>query len=198
MDQLSKLVHDEAAKSGISKQQADKAVKMLKNGKVDMSQVVPHLKTMIMKNMSDSTSTNLRDKLAAKRQNMTEARSSKQSKAHLHDKAKKQIANRKEREAQEKQFNTEIKDLQKSEYVKSLTELESKIGHVSENFYNGCLLKLQKDTFPDAAQRQKCQMIVDLYQRQQSFTEKIAELDIDNESEISDISDDEMITKSEF
>lgn len=197
MDQLSKLVHTEAAKSGISKQQADKAVRMIRDGKVNMSQVAPHLKNMIMQNMTGSTNPgDLRDKLSAKRQSMSEVRMSKQSRAHLHNKTKQQIVKHREKEEQDKQINLEIKQLKKEEYLRSLSELESKIGKVSDGFYNGCLFKLHQNSFADDTQRVRCQSIVDLYQQQQQFADRIADglefgLDLDLDDNLSDLSEDD-------
>lgn len=192
MDQLDKLVHNEAAKSGISKQQADKAVKMLRDGKVNMSQIAPHLKTMIMKNMTvpgqAASREELLERMSVKRQALREGRSTKQSRDHMHNKTKQQISIRKEKEEQEKRFKTEMTELQQNEHKRTLLELESKIGNISDDFYNKCLLKLQEDKFADAVQRTKCQNIVDLYQQQRQF-ENMIDMD-DIADDVSDVSDE--------
>lgn len=194
-DGLSKLVRAEAAKSGISSQQASKAIKMLRNGKVNISQVAPQLKTMIMKNMADGAPVSGKDdikaRFSAKRRALEEARQSKQIKKHMYEKTKKQIEHRKVQQEADKLEKQAAAEKRKLEHERALNTLESKLSVIPDIMYNSCLEKLQADTFPSDKHKDNCQCVVDLYHRQQGFDATIKNdvLDslLEDDLELSDI-----------
>lgn len=197
-DGLSKLVRAEAAKSGISSQQASKAIKMLRDGKVNMSQVAPQLKTMIMKNMSSGAPAgdkeDVKARFAARRRALEEARQPKSVKKHMYEKTKKQMEQRKVQQEVEKQEKLALAEQRKVEHDKALGELESKLGIIPDTLYNCCLEKLKEDAFPSDKHRDNCQNVVDLYHRQQGFDATIKNDVLDSllvEEDLSDIEADE-------
>jgi len=193
-DNLAKLVKQEAMKSGVSSQQANKALKMLRDGKINMSQIAPQLKTMIMKNVSAgspcTSATDLKERMATRRKALIEARQPKEVKQANYEKTKKQMADRKQKQTEDKLEKQAQEEQRKIQHEKDLIALEAKLGKISVSVYNKCMEKINEDKFSSDAQRENCQNIISLYHKQQGFQSTI---NLDNmlctTDDLSDIED---------
>lgn len=192
-DELSRLVHTEAVKTGVSTKQANKALQQLRSGKINISQVAPQIKTMLMQKLSNNstdTKQDLKSRLAAKRQALSEARQSKFAKQTAYNKTKNMMETRKELEKLDKeQREREAAELKK-EYEQSIDLLEKRIGRISDDLYNTCLQKVNSGQFRDDTHKKNCQQMIDLYHRQQEFTDVIT--DFANDEDISDLEEEEI------
>jgi hypothetical protein len=165
-DKLSKLVHSEAEKSGISAKDARKAFKKLKAGGM-MAQIAPALHGQFM-NM-DPTLTP-RDKLRMKIKNMQGSRNTKVSKAHAYEKTREEATQQQAKEDKKKADAQEAEHQRRQAQDKRLKDLESIVGDVSHEFYNTCLDNLNRNQYTDESLRARDKDIVDLYSMQQKFT----------------------------
>ena len=201
---LEDLVRNKANQSGVSSKEAKKALKMLKKGKINMSQVSSKVTELMMQNMGLATQScntdreSLRAKLAARRRSAQEARLGKVGKDIIHQRTKDRVKERKEREEKEKQDKIAAGRRQKKNKAKRLRKLEKKLGEVSVDFYNVCMQKLKDDNFDCDEKRKHCQNVVDIYCKQQKFTEVIKNdeidqlLEADDLSDLSDLEDDDL------
>lgn len=195
-DELSKLVMSEASKTGISSSQAQKAAKMLRSGKVNMAQIAPQLKSMLMQNLGqgqteEQSKMTARDRLRAKIASKREGRMNKNSKAHAYKKTKERMEERKKKQEEDKKLEAKRKRNRKKAHAKKIRQLEQKIGTVTEEVYNKCLQKISEETYKDDGERNRLNNIVELYQKQKGFTETIKNDNLDklleSESDVSDI-----------
>lgn len=171
--QLDSLVKQQAKKSGISQKETAKALKKLKQGGM-MAQIAPQLQEQFMSMNPNMTA---REKLKQKILSKQQSRLGKSTKAHNYEKQRAEVAERKEREDEEKKNKAEAKKRARRNHRKKLKELEKKLGTISQDLYNECLKKLEKDDLPEH-ERNRCNNIVEIYSNQQEFKEKI---DMDND-----------------
>lgn len=194
-NKIDSLVKQEALKSGVSSKNAARAIKMIKSGKVNMSQIMPHLQRELMKHMGNNNTSDsreqirerIRDRIKEKR----EGRMSKNTKQMIYDRAD-QGENEKTVE------QTEAK--RKVNREKRLQKLEKRLGTVTEEQYNSAMLSLSKNEFERVDQKNRCNNIVEIYHRQQGFKESIKDQTLDDllltnddntDDQLSDLSDDD-------
>lgn len=195
---LANMVSNQAKKSNVSSKEANKALKMIKSGKMDMGQLAPKITEMLMQGMNGAGSScgnkreDLRAKLAARRRAAQEGRMSKSCRKKIYDDTKKRMEERKKREEEEGVAKKKREKNQKKKKAQRLKKLEEKLGTISDEFYNMCMKRLQENEFKDQSEKHRCQNIVDIYSKQQAFNTTIKNDEIDellNEDDLSDISD---------
>ena len=192
MSSLNELVHSEASKMGVSSSNASRALKMLKKGKLDMSKIAPQIKDMFMNNNPMAKSaTSARDRLRAKIASKNSMRMSHAAKKLDYDRSREKMKAKEEQRKKDKQNKVRLERNRRRRHKKKLTMLEKRLGEISIVVYNKCLEKINGDLSDQ--EKQNCNNIIELYQRQQKFTNKIEtnELDdlIENDDELSDLSD---------
>jgi hypothetical protein len=165
-EKLSKLVHSEAEKSGISAKDARKAFKKLKAGGM-MAQIAPTLHSQFMTMNPTLTP---RDKLRMKIKNMQGSRNTKASKVSAYEKTREQATQQQDKDDRKKADEKAAELRKRQDQVARLKDLESIIGDVSHEYYNTCLDNLNKNQYTDDSLRARDKDIVDLYSMQQKFT----------------------------
>ena len=194
---LNDLIQSEAKKMGVSSKNASKALKKLKKGKVDMSSIAPQIKNMFMANNPlaklANGSTSLRDRLRAKISSKREGRQSNQTKKNNHDGVRERMKRKEEERKIVKEKQIKSKRNRKKRHNSKLKQLEKKMGDVKIEVYTSALKKLKADSSEGKA---KCQLIVDLYHKQQIFSTTMEQnndlddlSDLNNLSDLSDLSD---------
>lgn len=190
MSSLNELVQTEAKKMGVSSKNANKALKMLKKGRIDMSKVAPQIKDMFMKNnpMASVSNLTLREKLQAKLKSKRECRMSNSAKKQSYDKTRENMKIKEEKKILEDERQKKLKKNRKKRHNKKLKALERKIGEVKIEIMVKALENIKKSNDSDIITKNQC--IVDLYQKQQKFSKEIVELDDDLDGDdLSDLSD---------
>jgi hypothetical protein len=168
---LSQFISQEAKKKGLSSKDARKALKKLKSGGM-MAQVAPQLHSQFMEMNPNITA---RDKLQMKMQKLREGRVSKHGKAMAYEKTRQDMHERQEREHIEQEEKKEADENRKRNHRKRLKELEKRLGTVSQELYNRCMVQLQNNNYPagDEGPKNRDRNIVELYGQQQEFKEQI-------------------------
>ena len=189
MSSLSELVHSEASKMGVSSSNASRALKMLKKGKLDMSKVAPQIKDMFMNNNPlAKTATSARDRLRAKISSKNSMRMSHVAKKRDYDKSRDKMKAKEELRKKEKLNKVRLERNLRKRHKKKIKALEKRLGNISIVVYNKCLEKINTDLSDQ--EKQKCNNIIELYQRQQKFSSKIEINEFDeDDSDLSDLSD---------
>lgn len=174
--ELSKFINEEAKKKGLSGKEARKALKKLKGGGM-MAQVAPQLHSQFMEMNPNLTP---RDKLRMKMQKLREGRSTKASKVMAYEKTRQEMQERQEREQTEKEEKIKAEANRKRNHRKRLKELEKRLGNVTQELYNRCMLQLQENKYNDEGHRNHDKNIIELYAKQQEFKEEIDMDDLDD------------------
>ena len=189
MSSLSELVHSEASKMGVSSSNASRALKMLKKAKLDMSKVAPQIKDMFMNNNPlAKTATSARDRLRAKISSKNSMRMSHVAKKRDYDKSRDKMKAKEELRKKEKLNKVRLERNLRKRHKKKIKALEKRLGNISIVVYNKCLEKINTDLSDQ--EKQKCNNIIELYQRQQKFSSKIEINEFDeDDSDLSDLSD---------
>lgn len=172
---LSQFINQEAKKKGLSSKDARQALKKLKGGGM-MAQVAPQLHSQFMEMNPNMTP---RDKLRMKVQQKRDGRSSKHSKAMAYERTRKEMEERQERERVELEKKKKVEANKKRNHRKRLKELEKRMGTISQELYNHCMLQLREDKYPDEGSKNRDRNIVELYGQQQEFKEQIDMGDLD-------------------
>lgn len=168
-ENLDQLVKEQALRQGISSKDAKKALKKLKAGGM-MAQIAPQLHSQFMEmnpNMSP------RDKLRAKMNKMRESRGNKTSKTQSYEKTRQEVYDRKEREKQEKDKKIKQEAQRRKNHRKKIKELGKKLGEITQECYNDCMLRLNENSYKDNSQKNRDKNIIELYGIQQKFNETI-------------------------
>jgi len=205
---IEQLVKNKGNAHNVSGKDQAKALKMLKSGKVNMSQLAPKIKEMMMngvgqQNNCSNSKEDLRARLAARRRASQEARMGKTAKQRIYDKTKERIKKKKEEDEQKKQEAIKAAVKAKKNRKKRLRQLEKKLGKISDEFYHACMKKLneQEDQL-NQDQKRHCQNVIDVYLKQQNFSDTIKNDELDkllataesgdeaDEDALSDISDE--------
>jgi len=174
--QLSKFISDEAKKKGISSKDARKALKKLKGGGM-MAQVAPQLHSQFMGMNPNMTP---RDKLRMKMRKLQENRSNKQTKTKTYERTRVEMKEREQRKKEENENKKQQTLINNRNHRKRIKELEKKLGIISQEQYNSCMTQIQLNKYTDNGLRNRDKNIIELYGRQQLFTEQIDMNDLDS------------------
>lgn len=175
-DALSKMVHAEAKKSGISAKDARKAVKKLKS-KGMMAQVAPKLQSQFRE--LDPNRTN-RDKIRDRLRELRSERTNKVAKAQSYERTKQRVYEQREKDKVEKENAKKRAAQRRRNHAKKIRNLEKQIGTVTHEMYNMCMKRLQEDSYEEEGIRNRDRNIVELYGKQQTFSSKVDMEDIDD------------------
>lgn len=174
LDTVDDLVKSQAKKAGVSGKQAKKAMKMLKDGKLKMSQIAPELEGAMSSLSYLDPNATPKDKLRALLRNKQQSRSCKEAKEYAYDKTKEKMQKDKEEEALKKEKERKAARNRRKNHNKKLKELEEKLGTIGEEVYVQCLNRLRENTYTDDSARGYDKNIITLYCHQQQFTEKLS------------------------
>lgn len=166
--QLDQLVKQQAKKSGISQKDAAKALKKLKQGGM-MAQIAPQLQEQFMAMNPNMTA---KERLRQKIQSKQAGRTKKVVKARNYEKQREEVTARKEKEEQEKKEKAEAAKRKARNHRKRIKELEKKLGTITDDLYYECLNKVQAGNLNEG-ELNRCNNIIEIYSRQQEFTDKI-------------------------
>jgi hypothetical protein len=166
---LSKLVQTEAKKSGISSKDAKKAMKKLRSGGM-MAQIAPQLHSQFMEMDPNLTA---RDKYRAKMKKLQNGRITKVAKSAQYEKERLDVIRRKEEAELAVIQKKKEEEQHKRNHAKKLKQLEKKLGVVTHELYNTCMRRLQNNDYTDQDLCKRDRNIMELYSKQQSFTDEI-------------------------
>ena len=176
MDNLDALVQAQAKQAGLSSKQAKQALKKLREGGL-MAQIAPQLQQQF----SDMNPTMTpRDRLRAKLNNAKLSRSTKEVKTGAYEKQKEDVHKREETAAEEKEKAKEAAKRRKKAHQLKLKQLEEKIGQVPPEMYRECLERQSAKNYKDESDRNRDRNIIDLYSKQQEFSDQINMDDLDD------------------
>ena len=189
LGELKDLIRTEAPKLGFSSKSAENAINMLNKGKINMSQIAPNVKSMLMNQLTDQcgnmcdNKTKLKNKINSQR----EMRQNKAMKNVSYQRTKQKMEDDKKKEELKKVQVAKRDRNRKNRKRKKLSELEKRLGTVSEEQYRECL---RKTSFINDDDKNRTQNIIDLYHKQNRFSDKIEnDIELDNFSDLSDLSD---------
>ena len=175
-EDLEQLVKSEALRKGISSKDAKKALKKLKAGGM-MAQIAPQLHSQFM-DMNPNMSP--RDKLRAKMNKMRESRGNKTSKTQSYEKTRQEVHDRKQKEQEAKELKIKQEAQRRKNHRKKIKELGKKLGEISQEHYNECMLRINQNSYKDNSEKNRDKNIVELYGIQQSFNETINMEELDD------------------
>lgn len=167
-DDIANVVQAEAKKAGLSAKDARKAVKRIKSGKV-MSQIAPQLQQTFM-GMAPQTP---KEKLRAKLREHASRRQSAASKERDYQQMKERVYKEREEETKRKEQAKKTAANRKKNHKKKLREMEAKLGTISHDLYNVCLERQKANEYKDEGSKNRDRNIIELYCKQQEFTEKL-------------------------
>lgn len=178
---LDSLVKDEAKKSGISQKNAEKALKLLKSGKISMSDIAPQLKDMMLKNSVNDIA-DPKQRLHNKIKGLSRGRQSEFAKKADYDKKAEEI--KKENAKTSKPSDvTDItvsvsKKNKRKRDMKKFHKLNEIYGKISEEEY----ISLQTLNKEEISEKDKkiIDEKIELYERQNKFTSNIILNDLDD------------------
>ncbi len=179
---LDELVKKEARNSGISQKNADKAIKMLKSGKISINDIAPQLKETLMKQNNEQI-TDPYIKLRNKLQGFQRSRRSEYAKKAEYDKKAQEIKAEQEAKKQEADKHEVSNKNKKKRQKKKMQKLSEHYGQITEEEY----LDLQKqntNTSLDDATRNIITQKIQLYQYQNKFSTEISVGDFDEFDEL--------------
>lgn len=174
-DALTKLVQSEAKSRGISSKDAKKAIKKIRGGGI-MAQVAPHLHSQFMEMNPNLTP---RDKLRMKMKKMKDSRGSKHAKAISYEKERQEVHEKQQKEQEEKERTKKAEIQRKKNHTRKIKQLGKQLGTVTQELYNACMLRINKNEYQDPGMKHRDQNIVELYGQQQQFVEEINMDDLD-------------------
>jgi hypothetical protein len=161
-------------KAGLSKTDSAKAMKLLKSGKINMGQIAAKLNQSTPSTIADPHE-RLKAVLKAKKND----RQSKESKDANYEKMREQVE--KDKLAKVEAAENKVKQLaaRKRNRVKKLKELEVKYGTISDEKYQDAMNRIANPDGMTDEEINHQKNIVELYARQNKFTETVdfAELD---------------------
>ena len=167
--QLDALVQAQAKQAGLTSKQALKALKKLREGGL-MSQLAPQLQQTIE---SSNPTLSPRDKLRAKLNNAKQSRSTKETKMVNYEKQKEDVYKREKEEKDRKEKEKEAARRRRKAHAQKLRELEEKMGPVSDDVYLTALTRQRENVYGHESERNRDRNIVELYSKQQLFSDKI-------------------------
>lgn len=180
LDSVDDLVKSQAKKSGATGKQAKKALKMLKDGKIKMSQIAPNIEGALSSLSTLDPNATPRDRLRAVLRNKQQSRASKDAKEHSYEKTKERMQKEKEEAAQKKEQEKKAERTRRKNHNRKLKELEARFGQIGEELYSQCLGRIRENAYTNDSARCCDRNIVDLYSQQQQFSEKLSMEDIDD------------------
>ena len=121
------------------------------------------------------------DKLRAKLNNARMGRSTKEVKTTAYEKQREEVHQREEKEAVAKEEAKEAAKRRKRAHQQKIKELEKKLGTISSDMYMGCLARQKENVYRDEGDRNRDRNIIELYSKQQAFTEEINMSDLELE-----------------
>lgn len=173
---LDALVQAQAKQAGLSGKQAKQALKKLREGGL-MAQIAPQLQQQF----SDMNPTlSPRDRLKAKLNNAKLSRSTKEVKTAVYEKQKEEVHKREEKATEDKDKSKEAAKRRKRAHQIKLKQLEEKLGQVTPEMYRECLMRQSAKCYKDESERNRDRNIIDLYSKQQEFSDKIDMNDLDD------------------
>jgi len=173
-DDLSKLVYGEAKKSGVSTAEATKALNMIKKGKISMADISSKLQSSFqdLGGAPKDPKTRLRELLKSKKSD----RLSKNSKECAYEKMRENVLAKKEKAQEEKILAKKRLVTEQLNHTKRLNEIEEKMGIISEDLYNELMKRYYSK---DNSQSESDKNIIDLYCRQNKFSDNVEFDEID-------------------
>jgi hypothetical protein len=172
---LESLVQAQAKQAGMSSKQAKQALKKLREGGL-MAQIAPHLQERFSDMNPNMTP---RDRLRAKINNSKLTRTTKEVKTAAYEKQREEVHQREADAAEAKEKAKEAVKRKKKAHNQKLKELEQKLGKVPEEMYIECLARQRAGIYKDDSERNRDRNIIDLYSKQQEFTDSINMDDLD-------------------
>lgn len=173
---LSQYINAEAKKKGLSTKDAKKAIKKLKSGGM-MGQVAPQLHSQFMEMNPNMTP---KEKLRMKMRKLKESRGNKVAKTASYEKTREEVHKRKKQELEDKVKAKQDAVARKRNHRKKIKDLGKKLGIVTQEMYNKCMINLQNNTYDDPSMVNRDRNIVELYGVQQEFKESIDLNDLDD------------------
>ena len=174
--ELDALVQSQAKQAGLSSKQAKQALKKLKEGGL-MAQIAP----MLQEKLSDmNPNLSARDKLRAKINNARMGRTTKEVRTAVYEKQREEVHQREEKDKEAKEEAKEAAKRRKRAHQQKLKYLEKKLGQISSDMYMECLVRQKENTYRDDGERNRDRNIIELYAKQQEFTDSINMSDIDD------------------
>lgn len=189
-EELHDLVHGEAKKAGIPSKQANKALNMLKKGKISMGSIAPQLKDMLSSNLGGFDTSTPREKLRAKLRSKREQRTKKVTRESNYEKSKQKMETDQKQRAEEKKQKAKREKARQRRHRQKLNELEEKLGTITPQLYRECMLRIQENNYIDLGSENHDKNIAELYHIQHQFTTKIESNTLDDL--LSDDDDDNM------
>ena len=180
--ELQELVHGEAKKHGVSTKQANKALDMIKKGKISMGSIAPQLKDMLTANLSGFDTSSPREKLKAKILSKRDQRKSKVARESQYKISQEQMKADAEKKKADDQAKKRREKERQRRHRKKLQELQEKLGTISFEKYRECMLRVQDATSykGDDSELNRDKNIIELYHQQKAFSNKIALDDMDD------------------
>ena len=167
-------MEDLIQKAGLSKAESGKIMNLVKSGKINMGQVAAKLNQQTVSTIADPHE-RIRAVLKAKR----EDRVSKEVKDQRYEQMRERVEKEKVEKAKAAEEKVAKAAAQKRNRTKKLKELAAKYGTITDEMYQAAMRAVAEpgDAKADAINHQK--NIIDLYARQNKFTEAVdfAELD---------------------
>lgn len=168
--ELDTMVYQHAKKTGITPKEAKKALKKMKSGGM-MSQIAPQLQQNLL-DLNPNLSP--RDKLRAKLNTSRMGRTNKTTKSAMYEKQRTEAYQRREDEEQKKKESADNIVMRAEQHQRDMDLLESKLGSIDQSLYVVCLNRQNGNEYVDDIQRQRDRNIIDLYCRQQKFTDMVS------------------------
>lgn len=195
-DQISKLINQQGRAAGIPQNQIAKAIRQIKSGKIDMTQVTPHLTDMMLQQQdSGNLST---EQIRQRMQQKRHMNQMKRLPKHVQKRQAQLKADQIKERREQRQAERELKELEQRqrqiERLQELAQLAKVTGRVTDQLYHKCLSDLDSGKCKTEQVRQRYQNLVDLYQQQNQLTGEIKETKLDDllededEGELSDVS----------
>lgn len=178
--ELQDLVRSEAKKAGVSQQQANKALNMIKKGKIGMGSIAPQIKDMLSSGLSGLDTRSPQEKYRAKLHSMQDQRQPKIVKNMKYDKDKQQMEEDKKKQAEEKRLAKNRKRDQQRRHRKKLEALSQQMGIISFETYHECISRQKTDKYQNESDKNHDSNIIEIYHKQENFSDKINEGDIDD------------------
>jgi hypothetical protein len=176
MENLDALVQSQAKQAGMTSKQAKQALKKLREGGL-MAQIAPQLQEKLAGMNPNLTP---RDKLRAKLNNAKMGRATKEVKTAVYEKQREEVHQREEKEAEDKEKAKEAAKRRKRAHQQKIKELEQKLGKVPETMYLESLTRQKAGAYKDEGERNRDRNIIELYSKQQEFTDTLNLDDLDD------------------
>lgn len=182
---LDEMIKTEAKNSGISQKNADKALKLLKSGKISINDIAPQLKETIMK-QNEQQIADPRERLRNKLKGLQRNRHTEFAKKAKYDKKAQEIKDEQKEDEKKKDLTrsnsnqTGSNDRNKKKRLrKKMLKINNTYGKISDEIYLELQKKL-KDQNLSADDKKDVIKQIQLYQYQLQFKPEINTDDLDD------------------